>query len=81
VANCLPGHPPRDRESLQPLDQQICDLESLLASGAESVTVDGVTTRFNLAMARQRLRELCRQRDRKRNPFLTIRQAGGYDGY
>jgi hypothetical protein len=57
--------------------EQIDQLESLLATGAESVTVDGVTTRVNLDQVRQRLRELYRTQD-VRNQAQQIRLSGGW---
>ena len=38
------------------IDDQIAQLETILNAGVESVTVDGVTTRYNVAQVRQRLR-------------------------
>ena len=62
------------------IDDQIAQLETILNAGVESVTVDGVTTRYNVAQVRQRLRELCRLRDR-RSQTPTIRLSGGFDTY
>jgi hypothetical protein len=62
---------------LATLADRISRLESLLDTGAESVTVDGVTTRVNLEEVRRRLRELYRQQD-QRDQALTIRLSGGW---
>jgi hypothetical protein len=65
---------------MTPIDEQIADLESLLNSGAESVIVDGVTTRFNLDQVRQRLRDLYREKNH-RPQALTVRMSGNWQDY
>jgi len=62
------------------LDDEIASLEALLNSGAERTEVDGVSVRFNIDHARQRLRELVRQRD-GRPQVCKVRLSGGYADY
>ena len=44
---------------------EIALLEEILNTGADLVTIDGVTTRYDLGQVRQRLRDLYRERDRR----------------
>ena len=62
------------------IDDKIAQLEQILDTGAESITVDGMTTRINLDHVRQRLRDLYRQRDR-RSQAIPIRLDGGLSNY
>jgi hypothetical protein len=48
---------------MRQLEGEIARLEDILNTGAETIVVDGVQTRFNVEAIRQRLRDLYRQRD------------------
>ena len=62
------------------VNEKIDHLEKLLLSGANSVTIDGVTTSLNIESMRQQLRELKRQAA-KVSPFKRVTFTRGYDGY
>ena len=62
------------------VDQKIANLELLLSSGANSITIDGVTTSLNVESLRQQIRDLKRLSG-KRRQFLRVGFTRGYDGY
>ena len=62
------------------IDQKISQMESLLASGANTVTIDGVSVSLNVASLRQQIRDLKRLKSH-RPQALQVRFANGYDGY
>jgi hypothetical protein len=62
------------------IDEQIAQLEQIMNTGATHISVDGVSTRFDLDQVRQRLRELYRCRER-RGQAPTIRLDGGFPNY
>jgi hypothetical protein len=62
------------------IDDKIAQLEDILDTGAESISVDGMTTRISLDQVRQRLRDLIRQRDR-RSQAPKVRLDGGFETY
>ena len=50
------------------LDARIAALEAILDRGVSTVTVDGVTTTYDLDDVRRRLAQLTAERDRTRRP-------------
>ena len=61
------------------LSEKIAKLTLLVDTGATSVTIDGVTVQISLPQVRQRLRELCRQRDGLSQARQIVFAAGWAD--
>ena len=60
------------------IENEIRDLEAILASGAEEIYVDGERTRFDLDQVRRRLRELRRQTDPAIQPRMAQIDLSGF---
>jgi hypothetical protein len=60
---------------------EIARLENILNSGVESLTVDGVTTRFDFDSIRKRLKELKAEQGAGRAQAIKIRLSGGWSDY
>jgi len=60
-------------------ETEIARLEEILNTGAQSVTVDGMMTTFNLAEVRHRLAELRRKQASRTGPRAsTIKLDSGF---
>lgn len=59
---------------------QIAKLQAILRAGAESVTVDGTTVRYDLAEVRRQLRELMASDNTQqgRRPVAASINLGGF---
>ena len=62
------------------LSAKIAQLETLLDTGASSLTIDGMVVQVSLPQVRQRLRDLYRQRDGV-GMARKIRLSGGWSEY
>ena len=68
-------------DAVAAIDDEIARLERILNTGADLVTVDGLTTRFDLDSVRSRLRDLYQQRDAASGGgslFRKIRLSAGW---
>lgn len=60
--------------------KEIAELEALINGAVDSVSTDGLSTKFNLARARQRLKELRSEDDNSKalvRPTVTGMRLGG----